>query len=88
MRLGPENAVGFLRLYYGKEKKLQEALQRMLDDNVCYSLRQLQVNGKDLAALGLRGPRIGETLNRLLLRVVRGETENKKEALLQEASIQ
>ncbi len=88
MRLGPENALGFLQLYYGKEKMLQEALQRLIDENACYSLKQLQVNGKDLAALGLRGPQIGETLNRLLLRVVRGETENKKEALLQEASMQ
>ena len=88
MRLGPENALGFLQLYYGKEKMLQEALQRLIDENACYSLKQLQVNGRDLAALGLRGPRIGETLNRLLLRVVRGETENKKEALLQEASTQ
>lgn len=88
MHLGPENTKGFLKLYYGPDQVLQEKLQRLMDENACYSLKQLQVNGKDLAALGFKGPAIGEALNGLLLQVVRGETENKKEALLQKASVQ
>ena len=86
MHMGPDGLSGLLRLYHGEKPGLQERLQQLLDENACYSLRQLQVNGKDMAALGLKGPRIGEMLNGLLLQVVRGELENEKAALLKRAA--
>ena len=60
----------------------KEALGRLLRDGACYSLRQLAVRGQDLAAAGLSGPQIGEAMNGLLLRVVRGEVPNERAALL------
>ena len=97
MRVGPEKT-GLLidlrlakRLAEGKEPEeaamgdaeaLKEKLRALLQENACYTLGQLAVNGKDLAALGLSGPALGETLHALLLRVVRNELPNDREALL------
>ncbi len=64
---------------------LKEKLKALLDENACYTLGQLTVNGKDMAALGLRGPAIGETLHALLLGVARGQLPNDREALLDAA---
>ena len=64
---------------------LKEKLKALLAENACYTLRQLTVNGKDMAALGLRGPAIGETLHTLLLQVARGQLPNDREALLDAA---
>lgn len=64
---------------------LRQKLKTLLEENACYTLSQLAVNGKDMAALGLRGPAIGEALHGLLLKVVRGETANEREALLEAA---
>ena len=41
--------------------------------------------GKDMAALGLSGHAIGETLQSLLLQVVRGQLPNEREALMNAA---
>ena len=48
----------------------------------CFSLRQLAVNGNDIAALGISGRQIGETLDKLLSKVIDEEMPNEKEALL------
>ena len=61
---------------------LDRKLTGLLNENACYTLAQLAVNGKDMAALGLRGPAIGETLHSLLLQVVRGQLPNERDALL------
>ena len=50
--------------------------------NTPCSVRDLQINGKDLAALGFSGKSIGETLNALLERVIITPEINQKEALL------
>ena len=63
-------------------QQYREELHRLLDENVCYSLSQLAVNGQDMAKAGLRGPQIGQTLNRLLLQVVMNELPNEREALM------
>lgn len=47
-----------------------------------FSLRQLAVNGNDIAALGISGRQIGETLDKLLSKVIDEELPNEKEALL------
>lgn len=47
----------------------------------CRSLAQLKIGGRELAALGLRGPEIGETLRRLLFAVMDGRLENEAAAL-------
>ncbi len=99
-RLGPEGLRGYIALaaadrtarFHDQADAVareaagaREALDKLLRDGTCYSLAQLAVNGAELARLGYRGPAIGEELNRLLLRVVRGEIPNDKEALLEQA---
>ena len=61
---------------------LKAKLSSLLSENACYTLSQLAVNGKDMAALGLRGSAIGETLHTLLLQVARGQLANERDALL------
>ena len=41
------------------------------------------MNGRDLLALGVRGPAIGTALDHLLNEVVEGRLPNEREALLQ-----
>lgn len=48
----------------------------------CVSMKQLQLNGRDLAALGFQGPAIGNTLSFLLEQVALGRLPNDPEALL------
>ena len=61
----------------GRDAALAEERRRdLLRQHACHSLRDLAVNGRDLSALGLSGPGIGQMLDRLLLQVVRGETPN------------
>ena len=51
-------------------------------ESACLSVRDLAVNGHDLMALGLTGPKIGQTLQQLLEQVLDEALPNEKEALL------
>ncbi|MCL2300607.1 MAG: HD domain-containing protein [Firmicutes bacterium] len=52
-------------------------------ENPCVSREQLAVNGADLLPLGLRGPQLGQMLERLLEEVLEGRLPNERDALLQ-----
>ena len=59
-------------------------LDEVLQDDECFSLKDLAVNGKDLIAIGYKsGKEIGEVLNNLLDSVISGEYINEKEKLLE-----
>ena len=62
--------------------QLEQLLNVVLQEDQCFSLKQLAVKGDDLLALGLRGREIGETLDKLLDLVVEGEAPNERELLL------
>jgi tRNA nucleotidyltransferase (CCA-adding enzyme) len=65
---------------------LREALDRVLTEGRCFSLRDLAINGDDLIAIGLpEGGRIGETLDRLLKDVMEDRLPNERDALLKAA---
>ena len=101
MRLGPEALRRLIRLQAADglgaegaresraaasvEESLLARVDLLLSENACYTLGQLAVNGRDMARLGLGGADIGRTLEGLLLRVVRGELPNDRDALLREA---
>ena len=71
--------------YHGRQAEIQkgeEILDRLLEEEACFSLKQLAVDGRDLLALGLSGPALGEALDRLLSQVVDGELPNERAALL------
>ncbi|MEG0662708.1 MAG: HD domain-containing protein, partial [Anaerovoracaceae bacterium] len=58
-------------------------VEELLAQGACFSLKDLDLSGKDLLAAGVpQGPLIGETLNRLLNEVMEGRLSNKKEILL------
>lgn len=65
--------------------KAEAILGKLLKENACFSLKQMQVNGHDLMTLGLTGPVIGKTLNVLLDRIVNGELPNERDVLLAQA---
>ncbi len=58
------------------------ALDALLAEKPCFTLKDLAVRGTDLIPLGLRGPQIGEALQALLEAVMDGKAENTKESLL------
>lgn len=66
--------------------RLEAVANKILDEQECFSLKDLEVKGADLLALGVpQGKSIGLLLNRLLDAVINREVENNKEALLEKA---
>ena len=66
-----------------KARTLREALDALLAEKPCFTLRDLAVGGSDLIGMGFpKGPVVGETLRALLERVIDGELANEKAALL------
>jgi tRNA nucleotidyltransferase (CCA-adding enzyme) len=63
--------------------KIREEVQDIIAKNECFTLRDLAVNGNDLASAGIpKGKLMGETLARLLDEVMRDPSLNSKEKLL------
>ena len=96
MHIGPERLKQLILLWRADREARGEnadrtaeewtaAVEEMTRQNVCYTLPQLAVNGRDMRAIGLRGEQIGRMLEALLLKVVRGEIPNDREKLLEEA---
>jgi len=55
----------------------------MMEQEQCFSLKDLAVNGKDLITAGYKpGPVIGEILDTLLQKVMDGELENDVDTLM------
>ena len=78
--LGPEDARSLLQMWGGDGA----ALEHLIETDACVTVAQLAVNGRDLTALGIKGPAVGRTLERLLTDVIDG-APNDREALLSRA---
>lgn len=62
----------------------ENLLDEIIENNECYSLKQLAVNGDNLIAAGIpQGKMIGYILEALLDMVIEDEIENNREQLLQ-----
>lgn len=78
---------------YEKERinkitNIQILLDEVLQENECFKLKDLAINGNDLMEYGIQqGKQIGEILNTLLIMVIDGEIKNEKEDLLQMVDI-
>jgi len=59
-----------------------DALDDLLASQPCFTLKDLALNGRDLLARGLRGPAVGEALQKLLDAVMDGAVPNEREDLL------
>ena len=68
---------------------IRAALERILAERQCFSLRDLAVGGRDLISAGVpEGAEVGRTLGRLLRAVIDGECPNEKEKLLEYARLE
>jgi tRNA nucleotidyltransferase (CCA-adding enzyme) len=62
--------------------RMRSMLDEIVQDNECFSLKDLAINGKDLIGMGVKsGPEIGRILKELLNRVIEQPELNEKEAL-------
>ena len=57
------------------------ALDALLAEKPCFTLKDLAVNGNDLQAMGLKGPAVGDALKQLLEAVMDGKISNEKAQL-------
>ena len=71
-----------LRLALGKDTLDKRHRLAELKDEAVYRLRDLDISGNDLTAVGFSGKKIGEALSRLLDAVIDGKVENEKEKLI------
>lgn len=77
---------------YEKQKKLslvdlaEKDFHNIIENEQCFSLKQLAVNGSDMIAVGIKNGRlIGDTLRKLLDMVINDEIENDRTLLLEKA---
>ncbi|MGN1369242.1 MAG: CCA tRNA nucleotidyltransferase [Aristaeellaceae bacterium] len=61
---------------------LTNVLNAVLADGVCYTVKDMAVNGRDLMALGAKGKAVGECLNHLLDLLMAETLPNERDALL------
>ena len=84
-----DNKAQNLELSSDRIKELSEIeslIDEVLQEDECFSLKDLAINGKDLIGVGYKaGKELGNTLNKLLQLVIDGDCPNEKEKLLQEA---
>lgn len=66
-------------------EELNAALDLLLQEKPCFTLKDMKLNGEDLRSLGLQGRIIGETLRHLLNQVMDEKLPNEKPALLDAA---
>lgn len=62
--------------------RVEQVLEEILAEQACFSLKDLAVNGRDVMALGLKGPAIGRALQACLNAVMEEKLPNEKKALL------
>lgn len=72
-----------------KLEQMQQLLQTLLQEQVCFQLKDLAIRGNDLLAMGIpKGIFIGQLLKKALEQVICGKLPNEREALLQWAQEQ
>lgn len=64
-------------------ERIADTAEKLISENCCMSLAQLEINGNDLKSIGLKGRAIGECLNSLLEKVMDGEIENNHNELIE-----
>lgn len=63
-------------------EQVSETMNEILNEEACFSLKDLAVNGSDMLALGLRGPAIGRALDQCLNAVIDEKAANERSALM------
>lgn len=64
--------------------RINEVFSNILAEDQCFSLKKLNLRGRDLIEIGLpEGEKIGEILRVVLNKVIEGELENERDILVQ-----
>lgn len=66
--------------------RFQATLNRMKEEKIPFTVRDLAVNGDDIKNLGFKGEKIGKALSLLLAECIDGRLKNEREALLRTAA--
>ena len=61
---------------------LRDVLGDVLQDGICYNVKDMAVGGRDMLALDAKGKAVGECLSHLLSRLLAEELPNDRDALL------
>ncbi len=64
-------------------KQTRDIVNKIINEKECFSIKHLAIDGNDLIALGFKGKKIGETLEKCLNAVIDGKVENDKNKLLE-----
>lgn len=64
------------------DKKIECDIVKLIESNAPRKVSQLNINGNDLAALGIKGEMIGKTLNEALSLVATSKLSNDKEEIV------
>lgn len=67
---------------YSKFNQLNDILDQILNEDQCFSLKKLAVNGYDMMQIGFKGEQIGKALNILLKAVIDEQVENDHDKLI------
>ena len=67
---------------YAEFDRVQTMMQKVLDEQACFAVKDLAIKGNDILSKGLRGKPVGEMLQRTLNAVMDGEVLNEKKELL------
>lgn len=71
-----------------KAANLTEIFEDILLQNMCFTVKDMKIDGNDIIKLGVpTGRKIGEILNTLLGMILDDEIENKRDILLKEAEL-
>lgn len=73
------------KVIHGEKEKIDNIvyiLREIEENNECYTIKSLKVDGKDVMALGYENKAIGEILNYLLEEVIINPSINEKELLI------
>ena len=65
--------------------KSEKELDNAVENGECMSIGELEIDGGDLKKIGFCGKEIGAALCVLLKKVIIGETENRKDKLVENA---
>lgn len=61
---------------------LVDVLEQVLADGVCYTVKAMEINGRDLMALGCQGKAVGECLSWMLSQLLEEKLPNERDTLL------
>ncbi len=71
---------------HARLEKIKTMLEEIIEEQNCFTLKDLKVNGDDLRSIGFKPDKsIGEALNRLLDAVIENPELNEREKLLEHA---